>query len=103
MGDGCVVPLDQEIRLVGDRQPRVDGPVNTGVLGRAGDEVAGQEGPSHRLRDPGLEIDGHRESAGELSKDQLLAGFSSDRLLQKLSRWPRVQVTWEASQKGSGS
>jgi hypothetical protein len=66
------------------------------VLGRAVDNVPGQQRPSHRLGDSSLKVDGHGEGTGELPESHLLPSLGGDRLQKQLSRWPRVEVGQES-------
>jgi hypothetical protein len=52
------------------------------------------------LRDSGLEPDGHGKEACELAEDQLLAGFSSDGLVEELCNFAGIQVCLETPDAG---
>lgn len=57
--DGCGDVGVGEVWIVVDVQGREDVPLDAWVLGRALNEVGGQQGPGHALTDAGLEPDGH--------------------------------------------
>jgi hypothetical protein len=50
-------------------------PLDLGVLLGARLEVWGEESPSHRLGDSGLEPDGHGKESFKLAEDHLLTGL----------------------------
>jgi len=52
------------------------------------------------LWDTGLEPNWHGEKTGELTENQLLAGFGSDRLIKELSNFTRVQMSLETPDSG---
>jgi hypothetical protein len=96
VGDGGVVAVDKEAWLIGDRQPGEDGPFDSRVLRRARDNVSGEQGPSHGLRDTRLKVDGERVSARELSEGHLLSGLGGDRLSEQSGGISSIEVGEEA-------
>ena len=80
VGDGRVVAILQEARLVGHRKEGEDRELDARVLRRALDDVSGKQRPLHGLRDARLEPHGERVRSGELTEGHLLPGFRGDRL-----------------------
>ena len=80
VGDGRVVAILQEARLVGHREEGEDRELDARVLRRAFDDVPRKQRPLHGLRDARLKPHGEGVSSRELTEGHLLSGFRGDRL-----------------------
>ena len=96
VGDGGVVTILQEVRVVGDGQPREDWPFDPWVLVGTGDNVSREQRPSHGLGDTGLKVDWHGVSTGELSECHLLSSLGRDRLGEEGGSVSSIEVGEES-------
>ena len=87
--------LSRGVWLVNDSQGGKVLPGQTGLVGRAGADVGGQQRPAPRRRDPDFEPNRHGEEAVKLKEDYLLPDLGRDGLQQQLTGFSRIEMMEE--------